>query len=53
MSLLTEIQAYIRVAAPQGRDTARIGPFLATFDPGSALVYLSYAIPDDGRTVVG
>lgn len=48
MSLLTEIQAYIRVAAPQGRDTARIGPFLATFDPGSALVYLSYAIPDDG-----
>ena len=48
MSSLAEIQAYIRVAASQGRETLRIGPFLATFDPGSALVYLSYAIPDDG-----
>jgi GNAT superfamily N-acetyltransferase len=48
--MLTEIQAYIRLAAPQGRETARIGPFLATFDPGSALVYLSYAIPDDGAS---
>jgi GNAT superfamily N-acetyltransferase len=45
---LGEIQAYIRVAAPQGRETLRVGPFLATFDPGTALVYLSYAIPDDG-----
>jgi GNAT superfamily N-acetyltransferase len=50
MSRLTEIQSYIRRAAPHGRDTARIGPFLATFDPGTALPYLSYAIPDDGAS---
>src|SRR2546421_3670699 len=50
MSKVSEIQSYIRRAAPQGRDTARIGPFLATFDPGTALPYLSYAIPDDGAS---
>jgi ribosomal protein S18 acetylase RimI-like enzyme len=43
-----EIQSYIRVAAAEGRDTERIGPFLATFDPHDPLRYLSYAIPDDG-----
>ena len=42
------IQAYIRTAAAAGRDTERIGPFLATYDPHDALVHLNYAIPDDG-----
>lgn len=41
------IHAYLRIAASQGRETARIGPFHATFSPHSANPYLSYAIPDD------
>jgi predicted GNAT family acetyltransferase len=41
------IQSYIRIAASNGRETERIGPFLATFDPHDSLRYLSYAIPDD------
>ena len=43
-----EIQSYIRIAASNGRDTERVGPFLATFDPHDPLRHLSYAIPDDG-----
>ena len=46
--MLTDIEAYLRQAAAYGRDTARIGPFLATFAPGSASPYVNYAIPDDG-----
>jgi ribosomal protein S18 acetylase RimI-like enzyme len=38
----------LRVAAPRGRDHERIGPFLATFNPGDDNPYLNYAIPDDG-----
>jgi predicted GNAT family acetyltransferase len=38
----------VRVTAARGRDTERVGPFLATFDPHDDLKYLSYAIPDDG-----
>ena len=41
------IQAYLRVAAGQGRDTQHIGPFLATFDRHSDNPYLNYAIPED------
>ena len=41
------IQAYLRFAASQQRDTEHIGPFLATFSPHSANPYLNYAIPDD------
>src|SRR2546421_11228468 len=41
------IQAYLRVAAPRGRDHAQIGPFLATFNRESDNRYLNYAIPDD------
>jgi ribosomal protein S18 acetylase RimI-like enzyme len=44
----SHIQAYIRVAASSGRDTERIGPFLATFSRRGDNPYLSYAIPDDG-----
>ncbi|MEG4225772.1 GNAT family N-acetyltransferase [Microcoleus sp. N9_B2] len=44
----TSIQAYLRFATSQQRDTERIGPFLATFSPHSANPYLNYAIPDDG-----
>ena len=43
-----EIQNYIRIAAANGRETERVGPFLATFNPHHPLKYLSYAIPDDG-----
>ncbi len=50
--MLTDIQAYLRQAASYGRETRRIGPFLATFEKGSASPYLSYAIPDDGAAPV-
>lgn len=42
------IQAYLRGAAARGRDTERIGPFLATFDSARDHPFLNYAIPDDG-----
>lgn len=42
-----QLQQYVRVTAAQGRDTERVGPFLATFDPHDHLKYLNYAIPDD------
>jgi len=45
-----QIQAYLRGAASLGRDTARIGPFLATFSPRSENPYRNYAIPDDDAT---
>ena len=45
---LQRIHAYLRVAAPRGRDSERIGPFLATFNRDSDNPYLNYAIPDDG-----
>ena len=43
-----QLQQYVRTAAPRGRDTEQIGPFLATFHPTDPLRYLSYAIPEDG-----
>lgn len=43
-----QIQNYIRISAARGRDTERIGPFLATFSPHTANPYLNYAIPDAG-----
>jgi GNAT superfamily N-acetyltransferase len=43
-----QLQQYLRTAAPRGRDTAQIGPFLATFDPDDDLSFVNYAIPDDG-----
>jgi len=45
---LQRIHAYLRVAAPRGRETERIGPFLATFNLETDNLYLNYAIPDDG-----
>ncbi len=42
------IQRSARVAAAHGRETERVGPFLATFTPGTDHPYLNYAIPDDG-----
>src|SRR5919199_1538048 len=44
---LQRIHAYLRVAAPRGRDSERIGPFLATFNRDTDNPYLNYAIPDD------
>ncbi len=44
----TRIQAYLRIAARQGRDTERIGPFLATISRHSSNPYLNYAMPEDG-----
>jgi GNAT superfamily N-acetyltransferase len=42
------IQAYLRVSAARGRETERVGPFLATFDPTTEHPFLSYAIPETG-----
>jgi len=38
----------MRRAAAAGRATEQVGPFLATFSPGSTNPFLNYAIPDDG-----
>ncbi len=45
-----DIQAYIRGGVERGRDTERVGPFLATFSRHSDNPYLNYAIPEDGAT---
>lgn len=42
------IQSYLRFAAAHGRDSERIGPFLATFDRYDDNPYRNYALPDDG-----
>lgn len=42
------IQAAIRADATRSREVERIGPFVATFTPGSQNPYLNYAIPEDG-----
>ncbi|MDQ7806588.1 GNAT family N-acetyltransferase [Amycolatopsis sp. A133] len=44
---MSAIQAYVRTTAPRGRETERVGPFLATYSPGTAHPMLNYAIPDD------
>jgi GNAT superfamily N-acetyltransferase len=44
------IQAYIRTNAARGRDTERIGPFLATFSRTTTNPFLNYAIPDADAT---
>ncbi|TAG68159.1 MAG: GNAT family N-acetyltransferase [Oscillatoriales cyanobacterium] len=49
-SMESRIQAYLRFAASQQRDTEHIGPFLATFSPHTTNPYLNYAIPEDGAT---
>ncbi|ATY15473.1 GNAT family N-acetyltransferase [Amycolatopsis sp. AA4] len=45
---MSALQAYVRATAPIGRDTQRIGPFLATFARNSSHPMENYAIPDDG-----
>ncbi|SFW56936.1 GNAT family N-acetyltransferase [Amycolatopsis australiensis] len=45
---MSAIQTYVRKTAPRGRETERVGPFLATYTPGTAHPMLNYAIPDDG-----
>ncbi|WP_410630334.1 GNAT family N-acetyltransferase [Amycolatopsis sp. cmx-4-83] len=45
---MSAIQTYVRKTAPHGRETERVGPFLATYSPGTAHPMLNYAIPDDG-----
>jgi ribosomal protein S18 acetylase RimI-like enzyme len=45
-ALHLRIQDAIRSDAQHGRDVERIGPFLATFTPGSRNPYLNYAIPE-------
>jgi GNAT superfamily N-acetyltransferase len=42
------IQAYIRTNAARGRDTERVGPFLATFARTTTNPFLNYAIPEAG-----
>ena len=48
MASVADIQEAARVAAAHGRECERVGPFLATFTPGTDHPYLNYAIPDDG-----
>ncbi|MBV9844619.1 MAG: GNAT family N-acetyltransferase [Kutzneria sp.] len=45
---MSAVQNYVRETAPRGRETARVGPFLATFTPGTDHPMLNYAIPDNG-----
>ncbi|MEU8631311.1 GNAT family N-acetyltransferase [Amycolatopsis sp. NPDC048633] len=45
---MSAIQTYVRKTAPRGRHTEQVGPFLATYSPGTAHPMLNYAIPDDG-----
>ncbi|WP_033290101.1 GNAT family N-acetyltransferase [Amycolatopsis jejuensis] len=47
---MSTLQAYVRATAPNGRDSERIGPFLATFARDTGHPMLNYAIPDDGAT---
>lgn len=46
-ALDANIQQYLRAITTRGRDTERIGPFLATFSRSSTNPFLNYAIPDD------
>jgi GNAT superfamily N-acetyltransferase len=41
------IVAYLRRSIAAGRDTERIGPFLASFSRATKNPFLNYAIPDD------
>jgi GNAT superfamily N-acetyltransferase len=45
---MSAIQTYVRTTALRGRETEQVGPFLATYSPGTAHPMLNYAIPDDG-----
>ncbi|WP_290050547.1 GNAT family N-acetyltransferase [Amycolatopsis solani] len=49
---MSAIQTYVRTTAPRGRETEQVGPFLATYSPGTAHPMLNYAIPDDGAKPV-
>jgi len=42
------IQSYLRASLSAGRETARIGSFLASSDLTSANIYRNYAVPNDG-----
>jgi GNAT superfamily N-acetyltransferase len=42
------ITAYLRRSIAEGRDSERIGPFLASYSRTSTNPFLNYAIPDDG-----
>jgi len=48
LSIDQRIHTYLRASLSAGRETARIGCFLASFDPTSANVYRNYALPEDG-----
>jgi ribosomal protein S18 acetylase RimI-like enzyme len=45
---MSAIQTYVRKTAPRGRETEKVGPFLATYSRGTKHPMLNYAIPDDG-----
>jgi predicted GNAT family acetyltransferase len=45
---LAAIQEAIRADAVRSRDVVEVGPFVATFTPGSANPFLNYAIPERG-----
>lgn len=47
---LSRIQSFLRVAASRNRETARLGPFLATLSPHSDNPFLNYAVPDENAS---
>ncbi len=46
-SIDSRIQSYLSASLRAGRETARIGCFIASSDPTSANIYRNYAIPDE------
>jgi GNAT superfamily N-acetyltransferase len=47
LSLDGRIHAYLRASISLGRETAKVGPFLASYDSSSSNLYRNYAIPED------
>ncbi len=45
-----QVTAYLRASVTLARDTARVGPFLASFSSSDSNRFANYAIPDDGAT---
>ncbi len=45
-----QVSAYLRASVTLARETARVGPFLASFSISDSNRFANYAIPDDGAT---
>ena len=47
MTFDRRLQRYLRGSAARGRECVRAGAFTAYFDPGDAMRYVNYAIPEE------